>query len=162
MKTAFDMDIGLDYKIEEKMSVNLNYLDYPILIKYHLKNGIELSGGVLLSFMLSDNIVTQTTEVYERYDSLGNITKITSNITDKTYYNKKVDDKNPNNLLSGFQIGISYTIKRFDLRLLLNKNTSFGNIQNISNNKNITFQFQLGYILKKNRSSKKQHKIDTI
>lgn len=163
VKNSYELTTGYDYKIKEEIHVNLDYLDFPLCLKYRFKNGIALSGGMLLSFLGSDKVITESTEIYETPDSIsGNIIMVNEYTSIKEDYNDVIDIKKPIKILTGFQIGISYTIKRFDFGLLLNKNTSFGNIQNISNNKNITFQFQLGYILKKNRSSKKKRKIDTI
>ena len=62
-----------------------------------------------------------------------------------------IDNNDPNALLTGFQIGISYAIKKFNFALKLNKNNSFGKIENIGDNQNITMQFQFGYIFNKRK-----------
>jgi len=155
VKKSFKLTTGYDYKIEEEMKVNLNYLDFPLLLKYHFKNGVELSGGLLLSFLVSDKVITEATEIYETIDSVsGNIVTVTEHTSKKEEYGDVIDTKEPIEVLTGFQIGISYTIKRLNFSLKFNKNSSFGDIQNIGNNKNITLQFQLGYVFKKRQKTK--------
>ena len=159
VKTSIESSIGYDYKIKEEIKVNLNYLDFPLLLKYHFKNGIELSGGLLLSFLVSDKVITEATEIYETIDSVsGNIVTVTEHTTEKDDYDDVIDNNDPNALLTGFQIGISYAIKRFNILIKINKNSSFGDIQNIGNNKNITLQFQLGYVFKKRQKTKNKYR----
>jgi hypothetical protein len=152
VKKSFKLTTGYDYKIEEEMKVNLNYIDFPLLLKYHFKNGIELSGGLLLSFLESDKVITETTKIFETKDSLsGNIVTITEHNKERDDYDDVIDNNDPNALLTGFQFGISYAIKKFNFALKLNKNNSFGKIENIGDNQNITMQFQIGYIFNKRK-----------
>ena len=139
-KNALEITIGLDYKIEEEKRINLNYFDFPLLLKYHLNNGIELSGGLLLSFLESDKVLIESTETYQTNDSLsGNI--ITEHTSDRKDYDDIVDDNEANALLTGFQIGVSYTIKRLNFSLNLNRNNRFGAVAGKTKNSNVTFQF---------------------
>lgn len=141
-KNALEITIGLDYIKEEEKRINLNYFDFPLLLKYHLKNGIELSGGLLLSFLESDKVLIESTETYQTNDSIsGNIIAITEHISDRKDYDDIVDDKEANALLTGFQIGVSYTIKRLNFCLNLNRNNRFGVVAGKSKNSSITFQF---------------------
>jgi hypothetical protein len=152
VKNSSELTIGYDYQIKEVRKVNLNYLEFPLLLKYHFKNGIELSGGLLLSFLESDKVITETTKIFETKDSLsGNIVTITEHNKERDDYDDVIDNNDPNALLTGFQIGISYAIKKFNFALKLNKNNSFGKIENIGNNQNITMQFQIGYIFNKRK-----------
>jgi hypothetical protein len=131
----------LDYKKEEEKRINLNYFDFPLLLKYHLNNGIELSGGLLLSFLESDKVLIESTETYQTNDSLsGNIITITEHTSDRKDYDDIVDDNEANALLTGFQIGVSYTIKRLNFSLNLNKNNRFGVVAGKGKNSNIVFQ----------------------
>ena len=70
------------------------------------------------------------------------------------YYDDVVDNNDPNALLTGFQFGVSYTIRKINFSIKINRNSSFGDIQNIGNNQNITLQFQLGYVFKKRQKTK--------
>jgi len=141
-KNALEITIGLDYKKEEEKKINLNYFDCPLLLKYHLNNGIELSGGLLLSFLESDKVLIESTETYQTNDSLsGNIITITEHTSDRKDYDDIVDDNEANALLTGFQIGVSYTIKRLNFSLNLNRNNRFGVVAGKSKNSNVVFQF---------------------
>ena len=141
-KNALEITIGLDYKKEEEKRINLNYFDFPLLFKYHLNNGVELSAGLLLSFLESDKVLIESTEIYQTNDSIsGNIITITEHISDKKDYDDVVDDNEANALLTGYQIGVSYTIKRLNFSLNLNRNNHFGAVAGKSKNSNITFQF---------------------
>jgi hypothetical protein len=140
-KNALEITIGLDYKKEEKKRINLNYFDFPLLLKYHLNNGIELSAGLLLSFLESDKVLIESTETYQTNDSIsGNIITITEHTSDRKDYDDIVDDNEANALLTGFQIGVSYTIKRLNFSLNLNKNNRFGVVAGKGKNSNIVFQ----------------------
>ena len=141
-KNSLEITIGLDYKKEEEKKINLNYFDLPLLLKYQFNNGIELSGGLLLSFLESDKVLIESTETYQTNDSIsGNIIRITEQTSDRKDYDDVVDDNEANALLTGFQIGVSYTIKRLNFCLNLNRNNRFGVVAGKGKNSNITFQF---------------------
>jgi hypothetical protein len=107
-KNALEITIGLDYKKEEEKRINLNYFDFPLLLKYHFNNGLELSGGLLLSFLESDKVLIESTETYQTNDSIsGNIITITEYTSDRKDYDDIADDNEANALLTGFQIGAS-------------------------------------------------------
>ena len=146
VKNSFDLTIGYDYTFDEVRKVNLNYLDFPLLLKYHFNNGIEFSGGLLLSFLESDKVLIESTEIYQTNDSIsGNIITITEHTSDREDYNDIVDDNEANALVYGLQLGLSYTIKRLNFSLKFNKNSSFGKIVDMKNNQNINLQFCTGY-----------------
>ena len=145
-KNALEITIGLDYKKEDEKRINLNYFDFPLLLKYHLNNGIEFSGGLLLSFLESDKVLIESTEIYQANDSIsGNIITITEHNNEKDDYDDVIDSNDPNALVYGLQLGISYTIKRLNFSLKSNKNSSFGKIVDMKNNQNINLQFCAGY-----------------
>ena len=141
-KNALEITIGLDYKKEEEKRVNLNYFDFPLLLKYHFNNGIVLSGGLLLSFLESDKVLIESNVTYQTNDSIsGNIITITENTSDRKDYDDIVDDNEANALLTGFQIGVSYRIKRLNFSLILNRNNRFGVVAGKTKNSNVAFQF---------------------
>ena len=122
VKNSFELTIGYDYKIKEEKKVNLDYFDFPLLLKYHFNNGIELSGGLLLSFLVSDRVLIESTKTYEANDSIsGQIITITEDNSDREDYDDAtwLDDQQANSLLAGFQIGVSYTLKRLNFSLNL-------------------------------------------
>ena len=141
-KNDLKITIGLNYKMEEEKQINLNYFDFPLLLKYQLNNGIEISGGLLLSFLLSDKVLIESSIIYQTNDSIsGNIITITENTSDRKNYDDVIDDNKANALLTGFQIGFSYTIKRLNFSLNLNRNNRFGAVAGKTKNSNVTFQF---------------------
>ena len=141
-KNVLEITIGLDYKKEEEKRINLNYFDFPLLLKYHLNNRIELSGGLLLSFLESDKVLIESTEIYQTNDSIsGNIITITEHTSDRKDYDDIVDNNEANALLTGFQIGVAYTIKRLNFSLNINRNNRFGVVAGKSKNSNVVFQF---------------------
>jgi len=140
-----EITTGLNYQIIEEQKVNLNYIDFPLVLQYHLNNGIDISGGLLLSFLVSDKVVTESTETFETIDTIsGNIISSTEISSEREDYNDIISNRGANPLLTGFQIDISYTIKRFIFSIKLNKSSSFGRIVDKGNNKNTTFQFCTG------------------
>ena len=146
LMNSFDLTIGYDYQIKEQIKVNLNYLDFPLLLKYHFNSDIELSAGLLLSFLVSDRVLIESIKTYETADSIsGNIITLTEHNSDREDYDNIIDDNEANSLLTGFQIGVSYTFKRLNLSLNLHKNSSFGNIVGIDKNQNIVSQLSIGY-----------------
>jgi len=148
VKNSFDLTIGYDYQIKEEKKVNLDYLDFPLLLKYHFNNGIELSGGLLLSFLVSDRVLIESTETYETNDSIsGNIISITEDNSDSEDYDDVIDDREANSLLAGFQVGVSYTLKQLNFSLNLQKNSSFGSVVGMAKNQNISTQLSIGYKL---------------
>ena len=91
VKNSFEGTTGYDYKIEEETKVNLNYIDFPLSLKYHFKNGIELSGGLLLFFLESDKVITEASEIYETKDSIsGNIITITEHDSNRDDYSNVI------------------------------------------------------------------------
>jgi len=148
IKNSFDLTIGYDYQIKEEKKVNLDYLDFPLLLKYHFNNGIEFSGGLLLSFLVSDRVLIESTETYETNDSISeNIITITEDNSDIEDYDDVIDNGEANSLLPGFQLGVSYTLKRLNFSLNLQKNSSFGSVVGMAKNQNITTQLSIGYKL---------------
>ena len=146
VKNSFDLTIGYDYQINEEKKVNLDYLDFPLLFKYHFNSGIEISGGLHLSFLVSDRVLIESTETYETYDSIsGHIITITEENSDTEDYDYVIDDNDANTLLGGFQIGVSYTINRLKFALNLHKNSSFGSVVGMAKNQNIITQLSIGY-----------------
>ena len=131
---------GYDYESNSSIKVNLNYASLPLLIKYHIKNGVQIFGGVSLNYCESDRVISNIEETYEVLDSIsGNIVSVNTNSNNKEDYADffKSDVKK---LIAGFQIGIAYKINRFNFSLRLDNNDSFGRIYNNKNNYNQAVQ----------------------
>lgn len=139
---SLEINTGLDFKQDERKKINLNYFDLPLLVAYQLKHGIKLSGGLILSFLVSDKVLIELTEIYQINDSLsGNIITITEHTSDQKDYDDVVDNNDPNALLTGIQIGASYTIKRLNFSINLNRNNRFGHVAGKNKNNHLVFQF---------------------
>ena len=120
-------------KTKTKISTNLNYIDIPIGVKYATDEGFELSGGLILSFLASDNV---------NYDYDDNSSYDPGDDIDD-YEDMWGED--PEDFLTGFQIGVGYTFnEKFNISFKLQKTGEFGEINNEDENKNLTLQLSTG------------------
>jgi len=135
---------GYNYQIDLERKINLNYITLPLLIKYHFKNGIQLFGGYSLNYCEYDAVISQTTENYETLDTIsGNIVTIIENSSSRDDYADSFGS-DANTLTTGYQIGISYALKRFNFSFRIDNTSSFGKINDSKNNYNRTLQFCTG------------------
>ena len=119
-----------------KASTNLNYIDIPIGIKYATDEGFELSGGFMLSFLASDNV---------DYDYDDNDNNSSYDPSDDIDDYEDAWGEDPENMLTGFQIGVGYTFnEKFNISFKLQKTGEFGEINDEDENKNLTLQLSTG------------------
>ena len=145
IQNSWEYTTGLDFKHDQETRVNINYFDWPLLLRYHFTNGFELSGGLLFAFMESNKVITETTQIFETTDSIsGNVITVTEYNDDRDDYDDIISNNPPNKLISGFQVGISFVLKRVDISFKYNKTSSFGKIGDQKNNRNITWQLCTG------------------
>lgn len=133
-----------------KANVNLNYLDWPIGVKYQLDNGVNFFGGLLFSFLVSENVKYESENEDQSlnytYDNSGNVSGaniITNSDSDSDTddYDDTIDDDDPNSTLTGYQLGVGYGNDSYNLSFKLNNNSNFGDINGYGDdNKNITLQ----------------------
>ena len=118
-----------------KISTNLNYIDIPIGVKYATYEGFELSGGFILSFLASDNVNTD-------YD---NDQSNSSDPFDDIDDYEDMWGEDPEDFLTGFQLGVGYTFnEKFNISFKLQKTGEFGEIDDEDENKNLTLQLSTG------------------
>ena len=118
-----------------KISTNLNYIDIPIGVKYATYEGFELSGGFILSFLASDNVNTD-------YD---NDQSNSSDPFDDIDDYEDMWGEDPEDFLTGFQLGVGYTFnEKFNISFKLQKTGEFGEIGDKDENKNLTLQLSTG------------------
>ena len=117
-------------ELEQNLSVQLNYIDIPIGVKYATDEGLEISGGFLLSFLASDNV---------DYDCDGDC----DDDGPDDYEDAFGDD--PEGILLGLQFGVGYTFnEKFNISFKLQKTGNFGEIENKDDNQNLTLQLSTG------------------
>jgi hypothetical protein len=125
---------------EYNLSVQLNYIDIPIGVKYAIDGGFEISGGLLISFLASDNV---------DYDCDGDdcddyFVFSNDDIIDPDDYEDAFGD-DPEGTLMGLQFGVGYTFnEKFNISFKLQKTGNFGEIENKDDNQNLTLQLSTG------------------
>ena len=129
-----------NYEWEENLSVQLNYIDIPIGVKYATDEGFEISGGLMISFLASDNV---------DYDCDGDdcddyFVFSNDDIIDPDDYEDAFGD-DPEGTLMGLQFGVGYTFnEKFNISFKLQKTGNFGEIENKDDNQNLTLQLSTG------------------
>jgi hypothetical protein len=132
---------GSSSSIDRRVAVQLNYIDLPIGVKYATDEGFELSGGIIVSILASDNVKaeidvdgTGNDSYYEEYfeDEIGND------------YEDLFDD-DPRGFLTGLQLGVGYTFnEKFNVSFKVQKTGNFGEIDDEDDNQNLTLQLSTG------------------
>jgi len=126
-------------KIEQRAAVQLNYFDIPMNIKYATDEGFEISGGLMLSILASDNIKSDfdydgPSSYYSYYDPYDDIDDY-----------EDMFDEDPEGTIIGLNIGVGYTFnEKFNISFKLQKTGEFGEIADEDENKNLTLQFSAG------------------
>ena len=121
---------------ELRAATQLNYFDIPIGVKYATDEGFEISGGLMISFLASDNVDFDYDE-----DPQGYYSSYFDDIDD--YEDAWGDD--PEGTVMGFQFGVGYTFnEKFNISFKLQKTGEFGEIDDEDENKNLTLQLSTG------------------
>ena len=154
---AYDMSnnaLGNYYfNIEEKIDAKLNYIDFPILIKYHANDGYFISGGILLCFLLNESVELDYSQQLAVDYLEGGDDGTTDYSQSDIYTNTKedwddsLDDRDPEKTIIGAQLVLGYNISKYNLSLKINKTGDFGEIYNNDDNQNLTLQLCVGYQL---------------
>ena len=132
----------IDFMTINEMKVNLNYLDLPIGMRYKISENVHVFGGLLVSFLLSDDDNVEYEYEYE-YDGSSYGDDDEEDFED--YFGE-----DPEKRLSGIQLGIDYIKGNKSISLKMNKNSSFGEVNYSDNNddwSNLTFQVSAGISL---------------
>ena len=136
VKRSLEITTGFNYQNEERQIVNLEYFDFPLLLRYCFHNKTQISGGLLFSLlppekmrgflMKGDKVVTESNEIFETIDSVsGSLVTVTEFTRDEQDYTDVVSTIGPNFLFFGFQIGLSFDVDRFFLSLNFNRSKTF-------------------------------------
>tara|TARA_B100000683_G_C12458894_1_gene543244 strand:+ start:218 stop:826 length:609 start_codon:yes stop_codon:yes gene_type:complete len=129
----------VDYEYRRIEKLKLDYVDFPIGAKYKLSNSIEVFGGILFSFLLSDD---DNVEISYYYELDGD-----DDDDDDYDFDDYYEDEDPEDLLTGIQVGISHSVNNRVFSFTINKNSDFGNVGYDDNNddwSNLTFQISSG------------------
>ena len=150
--------VTLDNYSKSKANVQLDYLDLPIGIKFQTDDGLTVFGGILFSFLVNETVKFETEEEYQyieysyEYDQFGSsyqvgytVLKDSDSDSDSDDYDDTIDDDDPNSTLTGFQVGVGYTVGNFNIAFKLNRNSNFGDIDGYGDdNHNVTLQLSTG------------------
>lgn len=132
---------GSPLSAKTKISVQLNYIDIPIGIKYATDEGFELSGGLIVSLLASDNV--KATADYDGTANDSSIEDYFEDAYDGDYEDNFDDD--PKGFLTGMQIGVGYTFnEKFNVAVKVQKTGNFGEINDDDDNQNLTLQLSTG------------------
>ena len=135
----FNNTTASSFTQKSKIGVNLNYIDIPIGVKYATDDGFELSGGLMVSILASDNVNAD----YE--DDIPSYNNNSYDPFDDIDDYEDLFDEDPESLLTGFQIGVGYTFnEKFNISFKLQKTGEFGEINDDDENKNLTLQLSTG------------------
>jgi hypothetical protein len=125
---------GGSSKVESKLSINLNYFDIPIGVKYATDDGFELFGGIVVSLLASDNIDSDWSSSPTQSDPYDDIDDF-----------EDFFDEDPEGTVVGFQCGVGYTFnEKFNISFKLQQGGELGEINDEDENKNLTLQLSTG------------------
>ena len=122
-----------------RIAVQLNYIDIPIGLKYATDEGFELSGGLIVSVLASDNVKADID-----YDGPENNSYYEDYFDDIDDY-EDLFDEDPEGFLTGLQLGVGYTFnEKFNISFKVQKTGNFGEIDDEDDNQNLTLQLSTG------------------
>ena len=125
---------GVSSKVESKLSINLNYFDIPMGVKYVTDDGFELFGGIVVSLLASDNIDHDWSSSPTQSDPYDDIDDF-----------EDLFDEDPEGTVVGFQCGVGYTFnEKFNISFKLQQGGELGEIDDEDENKNLTLQLSTG------------------
>ena len=128
-----------DVEQEIHIATQLNYFDIPIGVKYATDEGFELSAGLIVSILASDNVKADID-----YDGPDNYSYIEDYFDDIDDY-EDLWDEDPEGFLTGLQLGVGYTFnEKFNISFKVQKTGNFGEIDDEDDNQNLTLQLSTG------------------
>ena len=138
----------------------LDYLDIPLNIKYHINNKFYFEGGFQIDFLVNQSVTYKYLQIpieesftnsnllqYEDFFVGGEVPNDGVSVRNETSYDwdDSLDDSDPTKILMGLQVAIGYNFGKFNLNLKLNKTGNLGEIDNKDGYQNLTLQFSTGY-----------------
>jgi len=133
----------LDFMSRNELKVTLDYLDLPIGMSFKLSENVHVFGGILTSFLLSDDDNVEWEYEIESWDGTSFENDDVEDFDD--YFGEDLEKR-----LSGYQLGIDYIQGNMSISLKMNKNSPFGEVNYSDNNddwSNLTFQVSAGISL---------------
>ena len=128
--------------LDQKVKVNLNYLDIPITLRFASDDGFEIFGGVVLGLLMSDKVNASASydgsiDYWEEYyEDFGD---------DMEDYKDAFGEK-PEGTVTGLTFGLGYTIdEQINISLSGQQTSSFGETPYGDDNHNLTIQLRVGY-----------------
>ena len=133
----------IDFMSRNELKVTLDYLDIPIGMSYKISENVHVFGGILTSFLLSDDDNVEWEYEIESWDGTSFENDDVEDFDD--YFGEDLEKR-----LSGYQLGIDYIQGNMSISLKMNKNSPFGEVNYSDNNddwSNLTFQVSAGISL---------------
>ena len=127
-----------NYTIEQTTNMALNYMDLPLGVKFITDNGLHITGGVLFSFLMSDNIDVNT-------ETSGDDQYVSTYADDYEDF-EDAFGHDPEDSTTGLFVGIGLDLnEKMSLGLKAQKTSSFGRIGSMGDeNNNLTLQLSTG------------------
>jgi len=133
-----------DVKIKDNRSVNLNYIDVPLGIKFITDEGFQIFGGVMLSFLASES-VTYNFDIDTDDPDYESSSYYQDNYEDDYGDYEDAFGDDPEESTTGIFLGVGFTInEKFNINLKVQKTSNFGEIDDENDNQNLTVQLSTG------------------
>ena len=126
------------YEASQKLSVNLNYIDLPIGLKFNNNDNFDLFGGLMYSFLVSEKLSwniddSQDSDAEDEYD-------------DEYEEYEDFFGEDPETTTIGFYIGFGINLnEQMALQLNIQKTSNFGDTPFGDDNQNLTLQLTTAY-----------------
>lgn len=130
-------------KSEIKIVTRLDYLDLPVTIKYQTDEGFNVFGGLLIAFLVGEEVEADIDSKNESADNYGGVYSYSYDDSDTDDY-EDTWGEDPEGTLMGFMFGIGYDTGSFNIAFKLNKTGNFGELNNEDDNQNLTLQLSTG------------------
>lgn len=127
----------------QKTVTKLDYLDLPITVKYQTDEGFNIFGGLMIAFLIGDEVKAEYDNKDESVDNYGNVYTYSDDDTDTDDF-EDFWGEDPEGTLTGFMFGIGYSTDTYNIAFKLNKTSNFGELGNEDDNQNMTLQLSTG------------------
>ena len=126
------------YEVSQKLSVNLNYIDLPIGLKFNNDGNFDLFGGLMYSFLVSEELSwniddSRDNDAEDEYD-------------DEYEEYEDFFGEDPESTTIGFYIGCGVNLnEQMALQFNIQKTSNFGDTPFGDDNQNLTLQLTTAY-----------------
>ena len=140
-------DVFISMNIVDDIDAKLNYIDLPILLKYHINDSYFISGGAIFCFLINESVEFNYSRTYPDIPVDLQTSWIPFHTNDIKDWDDSLDDRDPGKTIIGAQLVIGCNIAKYNLSFKINKTGSFGEIDGNDGNQHLTLQLCVGYHL---------------